>query len=374
MITYALIKKNRCIFEKMEELALPLLYTEHTEETRKKIKQSINDYIWSIIGPYIEFIQVEQNDFITSACNNIISDFPHKQPDDFMYHTKSSYSFPKKFIEFICCQPIWKEYTHNTIENINNLGCLMSLDHTLIENSCVVISNKYDISQQSNIIMDSITKDDIIKIIRRRYFLTAVLIKKDKLVKYYYQNPRYLITKIYNIDESASIQKMSESILKYNLQFYFQYDKTKYINQIATRINGMYRLYGDVLLLHELEDNIFANISIHEVKRLNVLLYGRLYDRQLKSEEIHTSTKVVVDENGNEQEKKIVPYWSRYLTIENRMKNWNNNKDKCINCHNKIVKQIICDKCYRTKYCSKNCQDEFSSYHDDECINPSTYK
>lgn len=38
MITIALVEKNKCNFDRMENYAYPLLYTEHTDESKKKSK------------------------------------------------------------------------------------------------------------------------------------------------------------------------------------------------------------------------------------------------------------------------------------------------------------------------------------------------
>lgn len=370
MKTIALVKKNRCHFDELEKYAAPLLYREHTVEERSSIKLAIDNYIWSVIEPYVTFIDVAENDFLTIICENIISCFPDKTFDDFFYHTEGSYSFPKKYIEFIHAQPLWKEYEDRQIDNMNNVSSLFSLKHSAVENNCVIFANKYDLSVPNFTVIDSITKKDIIRVIKRRYFFSAILIKENSFIKYYYQDPRYLIANIYGLSENDNIQKLSYSHLKYNLVFYFQHDKTKYINKIATRINSNYRLHGDILMLHEMEENIFANISIHEAKRLNVLSYGRLYDRQLKKEEIHTVTKIDVDEKGQEVENKVTPLWSRYIVANYRMSKLANQKNKCINCYGEIKTAIVCDKCYRAKYCSLQCEKEFSNYHTDECINP----
>ncbi|XWV26127.1 hypothetical protein QJ857_gp0953 [Tupanvirus soda lake] len=374
MITIAVIEKNNCTFDKMEEHAACLLYAEHGEEERKKIKQNINNYIWSVIEPYVKFVDVDEKDFLGTICDHLTNCFPGRKIDEeFFYHTEGSYSFPKKYIEFIHCQPLWKDYKDSQIENMNNLACLMSLKHNVIENTCVVFSNKYDLSAPHFTALESITKEDILRIVRRRFYFSAILIKDDQLVKYYYQNPSYLISKIYGLTEKENIQKLSQSILKYNLAFYFQHDKSKYVNKIATRINGLYRLHGDVIMLHEMEENVFANLSIHEAKRLNVLSYGRLYDRELKKEEIHTIDTVEVDDKGKQVEKKVTPLWSRYIVVNHRMLQWQEKKNKCINCYGEMKTPIVCDKCYRVKYCSYVCQKEFSSYHTDECINPKSY-
>ncbi|XWV24880.1 hypothetical protein QJ856_gp0903 [Tupanvirus deep ocean] len=374
MITVAVIEKNNCTFDKMEEYASCLLYAEHTDEERKKIKENINNYIWSVIGPYVKFVDVDEGDFLGTVCDHLTSCFPgRKMDEEFFYHTEGSYSFPKKYIEFMHCQPLWKEYKDSQLENMNTLACLMSLKHNVIENTCVVFSNRYDLSAPHFTVMESITKEDILRIVRRRFYFSAILIKDDQFVKYYYQNPSYLISKIYGLTEKDNIQKLSHSLLKYNLAFYFQHDKTKYVNKIATRINGLYRLHGDVLMLHEMEENVFANLSIHEAKRLNVLAYGRLYDRELKKEEIHTVDTVEVDDKGKQVDKKVTPLWSRYIVVNSRMLQWQEKKNKCINCYAEMKTPIVCDKCYRVKLCSVNCQKEFSSYHSDECINPKSF-
>jgi hypothetical protein len=371
MKTIAIIEKNKCAFDKMEEYASCLLYTEHDKATCKKIKENINNYIWSVIEPYVKFVEVPENDFIGSCCDHLTHCFPGRKIDEeFFYHTEGSYSFPKRYIEFMHCQPLWKDYKESQTENMNNVACLFSLKHNVIENTCIMFANRYDLSAPHFTTLDSITKEDVLRVVRRRFYFSAILIRDDQIVKYYYQNPSFLIEKIYNLTEKDNIQKLSLGLLKYNLVFYFNYDKTKYINKIATRINGLYRLYGDVLLLHEIEENIYANLSIHETKRLNVLSYGRLYDRELKDEEIHTVTSVDVDDNGKQIEKKITPFWSRYIIIDHRMLKWQETKNKCINCSNEIKVAVICDKCYRAKYCSIECQKEFDHYHSDECINP----
>jgi hypothetical protein len=370
MVRIAVISKNRCSFERMEEFALPLLYKDHTLEERKQIKNNINNYIWSVVEPYVKFIDIEDNDFMTVVCNQATECFSGREPDQFFYHTEGSYSFPKKYMEIIYCQPLWNDYKDGLEENINNLGCYFSIKHSVVENNCIILANNYDLSAPKFVVPGSVTKEDIIRVVRRRFFFSATLIKDDTVVKYYYQNPAYLVSSIFGLTENDNIQKLAVSHLKYNLVFYFQHDKTKYINKIATRINGAYRLHGDVLMLHELEENVYANLSIREAKRLNVLSYGRLYDRRINENENHTIDVVEVDEKGNEVEKKKVPFWSRYIIVEKRMLEWKEKKNKCINCDKEIKKLVICEMCYRVKFCSDQCRQEFGSYHTDECINP----
>ncbi len=370
MITFAIIDKNRCEFPDMEKFVLPILYKEHTEPERVKLKSSIDEYIWSVIGPYVKFREVEVSDIMENMCKELMEYFPGRKFDDFFYHTKASYSFPKKCMELFYCQPLWNSYEKDATGDINNIGCLMSLDHTIIENRCIILGNSYDLSAPKMVKLTSVTKDDIIKMIKRRYFQTAILIKKDRFVKYYYQNPLYLVMKVYNLTPEDKIERLSFSNLKYNFKLLFQHDNTKYVNESATRINGFYILYGDILLFHEIEENIYANISMSEIKKINALSYGRLYDRQLKQDEIHSTIKIDVDENGKEIEKKVTPFWSRYIIVLKRLELYKKIMNKCFNCHKDMKNVIKCNRCFRVKFCCHNCKEEYANDHYDDCINP----
>lgn len=364
MVTLALITKNKCIFNELDKYVPQLLYYYRNDNDRNQIKQNINNYIWSIIEPYISFITVSynNNDCLSHISNNLIKCFPDKTVHDFYYLTEPSYSLPKKIIEIVYCQPLFKDPENDNVHNINNIGCLFSINHRIINNNCVLIANKYDDNAQKNISIESITKEDILRIIRRRYFHSAILIKNDTFEKYYYQSPKYLIMQIFGCNDSDNIERISITHHGYQLTFYFRYNCDNNINKIATRINGLYQLNGDVLILHEYEKDIYANISIHEAKRLNVLSYGCLNDRQIKSETGYFNYETETDTNT------IIPVWNRYIAVNNKIKEWNNNKNNCINCKKKITTKYICNKCFRAIYCSDKCKESHLKLHDEDCI------
>lgn len=347
MITIALIKQNNCNFDKMDECVPMLLYTEHTKEDSRQIRNNINDYIWSIMVPHVEFINVpnpeDSTTIMTTICNNIIKCMPERKADEFFYHTKVSYSFPKKYLELVCADPLWKEYTNGTIAHMNNIGSLFSIEQHVVENSCIILANEY-IADAPHFRLTSVTNNDLLSVIRRRYFFSAEVVRDDNIFKYYYQSPSFLITRVFGLDANDKIQKVSTSLFGYNLVFYFQHDKSKYINKIATRLNGLYRLHGDVLVLHEMSENIFANLSTREIRRLNVLAYGRLCDRKCNDDNM----------------------WNKYVIVNNNMQKF---QKKCIKCEKQEVVRV-CDKCYRANYCSDECEVAYKDYHSEECINP----
>lgn len=360
---FAVIEKNKCNFSQMREFALPLLYKNHSEENRKELKNKINEYIWSEISPYVKIIEIDtEDDFITSVCESLVSN-SDEQKDDYFYHTEASYSFPKRFIELIYCRQINNKV--NDIDVINSIGCLFSLSHTVIINNCVVIANEYNMEGKNSVSLFPIEKEDLIRVIRRRYFFTAILITPDnQLIKYYYQNLEYLLRTIFDLPTA----KLSFSHLKYNLTCYFAEHISLPVNPIATRIVGSRRIFGKALFIHELEDNIYANLSIREIKRLNVLSYGKMENRELQEEEVNYETVMEVDSNGNSKRIKKTPYWSRYLIINNRMKKWKENKNRCMNCSLLSNKIITCTECYRAIYCSGRCKIEHENYHKEDCL------
>lgn len=351
MITIAVIEKNRCSFDNIENFIPKLLYRELTSQEKIQLRISLDDYIWNIISPFIKLINVNIDDVLDIVCQQISQSYPDKQPDKLYYHTESSYVFPKKFVEIIFAQDCENSVQ---VSNMNNIACWFSLKHTVIENNAIVLINRFELSSTTKkITLDSVDKKDIIKVVRRRYFHSAIVIDQDQMTKYYFQDPLFLAAKVFKLTEKDYVQKIPVSFLGYNLVFYFQNNKTEFINQIATRINGIHCMYGRVIMIHEIEENIHANLSIREAKRLNVLAYGRLYDRQPKDEE-----KIEYHDQ--------VPLWNGYLIVENRMKTFV--KNQCINCRTVSNKPILCQKCFRVKFCSTKCQNEFRIYHDMECI------
>lgn len=366
----AIVRKNQCSFDNIASYVPQLLHKPTNSAGFKESEAKLDDYIWSIISPNIEFVPATDDTLMDIACQAICKPFAEHKPDDFFYQTENSFSTPDYFLEFIHAEPLWPEYIKikpdsTDISTINNIGCLMSLAHHIIENTCVVIINQYDLSAEKFVTRTDCTKYHLIDIIKRRYFNSAVLLTNDKFVQYYYQNPGFLIKDVFNLTmETDSIQKLSFSFLKYNLVFFFKQDQKKYINKRAIRISANDSFFGDVLVLHELDNNIYTTITIDEMIKLDTLSFGRLQNRKLTPIE----TKSILDDNSTVPENTPV-LWSRYLVVANRLKNADNTH--CTKCQKKIDKLHICPICYRTIYCSEKCyQADLFTYHIQECIMP----
>lgn len=381
MVKLILIKKNRCTFDRITDFVVPLLHKPIFSDSIliDKLELALNDYIWSELEPHVTFIDIDiesGSDIMDIICRNLCACFSDKEPDDFFYLTESSYSTPKYFLEFVHAQPMWDDYEASQITNMNNIGCLMSLRHNVIENNCILIVNKYDLSMPKFVSMIDCAKEHLIHVIRSRYFHSAVLIKENTLVQYYFQNPVALVTELFNLNvKTDSIDTLSFTYLKYNLLFYFRQDKNSFINKCATRITAHNKIYGEALLFHEPEEKIFSNLDKDEVKRLNLLSYGRLSTRDLTKNEINDMTTINQcptsdgDSGPNPNPNPNPVLWSKYLVSEKRFLTCKEINNKCLFCNSEIKKLIICSHCFRPRYCSEECCiRDFKKSHFAECI------
>lgn len=350
----AIVKKNRLLFtdEDMTKYLVPVLYKENTKE----LKQRLNDYIWSVLEPHITFITVNPDNLFETVCPIIA---PNDKLDDFLYMADNSFAFPNKYIQ---CMYVYS--TNSNKDNLNQICCYLSIKHTFIENTAVLCCNKYDLVAPEKLVLDSVTKKDIIKAIRNRYFYSAILVKENRRIKYYYQNVAYLIKTIFgNIEH---INNTKTNFCGYNLSFYFIDGKSEYLNQSATRINGAFRLHGDVLVLQQDQKDMMASIATKEYNKIDSLTYCRLYDRDIKEHEQIKQKVFKPDSEGVEHETTEIPSWNKHIVLMMR------DNPGCINCGSKLINPIICTICYRARYCSEICKKEYD--HDDECINPKSYR
>lgn len=384
----ALIRKNTLTFDQMTEYVVPLLYRKLGDE-KKELRDKLNDYIWSIIGEFVIFATVDEYSFMDCVADHILKGLQNHSYDEIFFHVDRTFSTPKKALEFCYGTSLQSTYVKNKEENLNDYGCLLSIPHHIIENSCVLYGLNYDLNSDTLVKLSTVDKMDLIRIIKRRYFFSAILLKKvldektnkysDVTEKYYYQNPQVLVNEVFQLtEENPTIEKLKVSIFKYNLVFYFKQDKTNYVNDIATRINGAYIIRGDVLILHEMEENIYTNISLRELKRINVLSYGRLYDREIKPDEDVECNDIAVPAdlppNTNEEDVKnhiqARQMWTKYIVVEKRMMKRKSQGDVCSFCYKKIIKPVVCQRCFRARYCSVECETDNKSPHYDDCIHP----
>lgn len=308
----ALIQEHKINLELLSEYISKVI----NKENYKNEKELLIKYIYDQVKNHIKYIQVSQlNDIIGYNLNN-----------DKVITTEISYSGLYGCYEII--------YENEKGEKMNDFACLCSLEQHVIYNNAILIKNKFDNKQEKNVNNTNITKYDIKRIIKRRFLLSAILIENGKLTKYYYKNTNDLLYTIFNTDK---VKKIHTSLYGFQLSFYYIEGN---INEMATRLNSSFKIYGKCLVIHETEDEKTQDkLGMKDIKLLDKVAYGRLYDRKILS-------------------------WNKYYDILNK-----ESDNTCPYCNDIIIKEYLCKKCFRQKYCSEECYIYFLNYHYDECIN-----
>ena len=366
MPTIAIINLNDCQFD-LTKYAQPLIYCKLSDIDRKNLKNELHNYIWSVIKDHIEFIETNTDCYVGDSVTKIIEEF-NRDPNDFLYHSQTSYSNPKKTLELIFCQPRWESYELNLAKNMNKLACLFSLQHTVIENKCAVIGYEY---HENNLILGNVTKNDIIGVVKRRYFHSGVYIENDIMTKFYYQNLKYAAIGLFGLDKSDNIEETNFDLFNYNLKILSIPNRTD-INKIATRLHGKKQIFGPVILFNMWEENIFANLSLREANRLNMLSNGLLLNRVINESDIKRKDIIkIVDQV--EKTESVPVIWNKFIIVEKYIKNYNENlKNKCSKCNKNIIniidESLSCQKCFRMKYCSESCKNIDNHSNSSDCV------
>lgn len=380
-VTIAVIQHNDIVFSDIEQYVKPLLYRDLDKLTRQQLKNQLDTYIWSVMQPFVNFVTVPMCKVVDTACEKIIQSF-NKEPQQLFYHTESSYSFSKGIIEFVYAQI--NQGGEVELLPKNTIGCLMSLKHSFIQNTCVVLFNSYDLTAPKFVKLSNISQKELIAVIRRRFFHSAIVVPvnfpNNDLIKVYYQKTEYLLGAVF-LNNSDKTDVFHCDIIKHNLLVYhlktplesqFETDDLSHvINKFATRICGTKRIYGNVLIINEMDSNIPANLSLTDIKNIDMIAHGRLYDRSLKNNETTTEEIVEIDSSGQENTVNKVPFWGRYIAMKNRIENNLLKNNICIYCGNygDVSKKLYyCTGCYRVKYCSIQCQKlDYVAYHKNDC-------
>ena len=122
--------------------------------------------------------------------------------------------------------------------------------------------------------------------------------------------------------------------LNFNLLLFVQMDPdNKNINKRATRLSGIYKIYGSCILVCKTAENDFINITEEMYNKLDKTSWGDMKDRELTEHEKDTETKInnldVIINNFNILE-------NRYRKLNDTTIN-NNYRYVCTGCYRKNI-------------------------------------
>jgi len=338
----AKIEKNEFNLDELEGYLYPLLYTPWKDKGYYPLREKLHSYLSLVISPFVTIIDIDPADLLSIAVEFISNAYPNREEKEIFYQTQRSYASPKRLIELIFGKPTWGDFPEENT-HINQIGCFCSLNHTYIENRCIILANKYEPLTTGKTMpvvqITDISLLDIVNIIKKRYYTSSVLITPSGIAKYYYQKVEYLTRVIY----SGSVERVDLTFCGYQLVFYYQ--ENGEINQMATRICGR-RLSGNVLAIHQVEEDIYANLSLQEIRKLDSLSY-RPPDIQIR-------------EFDNP--------WAKYSYLEGELERRRRGGEKCAYCAEKLERGYLCPQCYRVKYCSPLCIKNSKETHQNVCL------
>lgn len=221
-----------------------------------------------------------------------------------------------------------------------------------IGNKCVLINSK--ISPDKTCIPDSITLDDISKILYSKFFHTGVCIKTDgTTTEFIYGDHPLEYYKLQTYDEEKYKIKEFEFV---SLGLCAIIDTTSTdINKIMTRIIGTEVILGDALLISKIPE-AYHDLNLTLFAKINQLSYGP------------TSHRILTEDEKKDPEKinDLHVVNNKYCILNARAETTHHDI-QCGYC-TKPTTTNTCKSCYRVKYCSKDCQVSDWHKHKDDCL------
>lgn len=360
--TIAFIKNNSIDFtEILNKFLSPLLYHHIDKNTRINLMKKLNYELWNELEKYVTFANCDKSENLLELIHENIGKYIE---NDTKLITKHSFCNSYKFTEII--------YSHKPDNNynktkVNEIGCLASLDHHFIQDTFSLITYEYDLDSDRYLRITNTCSSDLVRIIKRRFFNSACLVTDTKIDKLFFQKPNILCSRIFD----DSVDKINYEIIdnsKYLLHCIHLPNNPyhTYINKVATRICrkliiGPALFFSIYRIGNEKDSILYDNISIRELKYLNILSFGDLPETCDDTLNDIEETIIVPNEMKTEQ-KKIYPLWSKHVYKLHIKKEDLFMNDKCYSCNKKLENksQYECIKCYGYRYCSQECLENKS--------------
>lgn len=345
----AVICQNQIDLTLMEPYLAPMLYRALDHETAYHAKKLLSAFIRHTVQPCVKFVDCVSGDtesIIATACREIAAARPQHGISDLNIMTTVSYSTSKTVLEVMhaetiseCKNQFASDTTiHITKDNVNALACFMSLDHQIIIYTAVLLANRYT-TDANRFALRSTTWDDILKVVRRRFYLTAMRCEGATWVKMRYQHLEYLQHAVFG---PAKVIKKRLNFLKYYLVLIYMENTNAALNVTLTRLVNR-PIHGVGLVLNETAQDVYTNLSCHEMQNIMDLAQNPMAFREIQSHELNMTSYMIVA--------------SRLRTLQPK-------------CHNKNCRElptIQCQRCMRIRYCSTQCQNQDLEQHTPEC-------
>lgn len=344
MVRVAVIKPGNPSVAGLDEVISPLLYKALIKEGRREHKARIEEKLAEILRPYVRLEEIDSDDALDQMINLIQAS---GSEENIRFNCEASYGYTKGFTEILYKM----SESSDTESPINAIGCYHSLAHTVIRGDCMVIANRFVVKENGTIGIERVDLEmtDLIRVFRRRFYRSAVLVDGEIMAKYYYQSSQHLVESIFGTEIQLKMEH--QIFLGHHLSLRHRDDGQGVVNKIASRLLGKKIIGPLIFQLHlekpadDLKDDICDNLTERCLKRINLLAYGDLQDRAVRKNDLPADYQHDSDN-----------HWCRYYYLEARMNALKMNPRRCARCQGELgAKQYTCPITYRYKYCSEQC-------------------
>lgn len=292
------------------------------------------------IEKYIEIKNVKIKDLMSTIVSIVgINKYPELAMENQLCHNTVDSMYQMMFLNKELYGP---KYIDNTDKH--NYIC----DNMIYERN--VTSKNNVVILKSNILNDgtcepsSITKQEMIEIIYKKYFHYAISIELNEngneTIKEYKFHKNPILT------NNENIGAIQINYLKFGLIFLCEIDPViNHINKTATRIAGKYKFYGNVMIYMGMGDK-YLDLRKDLFEKIDFTSYGSLDDRIVKD---------YSDEQKNENGFVIIN--NSYMLLD-KMYN-----EKI----NKPIYPVLCNGCYRKRY-QTQLEMNNDKDHEKECL------
>ena len=249
-------------------------------------------------------------------------------------------------------------------ENINYLSSFLGIGKEIVFGKAILL--KSTITPSGICEPSSFNVDDIVNILHRKLAPKCVMIKTDGNIEEinFFSNPFADSLK----RDMSDFDSIEVPILNFNLLAYFEKNPTtKVLNRKASKLIGVSKVYGDVVVLMLETENDFGYLEKDLVNGLLTLSSGEMVDRDITDDELKKDDTV----------DNLPVVINKYRIYKERLSSF---KKECANPTCKLALDTsshVCTGCYRVNYCTKECQADNWSDHKKTCsygkdyLNPS---
>ena len=331
-------------FPELESKLRPVLYRDTSSQP--ELMEQLKQYLAVVLQDATETISLSNGDggqMMDTIYHHAMTKVRGDAQID--WKTSVSYSTPHGHYELV----------HANVQGgeISPLACCASIEHNPVTGPAYLIRNVYDLDAERGVKVGSCVLDDLVMIIRRRFYYTGIYQLAGQINKIRYQDHLLACGVLFGMDPSGA-PPTSEQFVEihgYRLLATYYRSSDEPVNEESSRLLRQ-RVRGPVFWCQVTSDRtvektarIMHNLSLTEFQFLSKHCYG-------------THVSLSGEASGTA--------WNRYsycLTLPSDQDQYT--CPQCQSIH--TAREYACPGCLHLLYCSGDCRDKHSVHHSNVC-------